>query len=325
MPAKFKLTPEQTGRVRAAMARLTGKREYERALCVWLPAALGLTMRQVAQVLGWPASAVANMQHRYRRLGEAAFRDRRFTPPPQVAGGAEGLRSLMQQARNPEELLRFLAVRLRLALGLSHPQVAAALGRSVAYVVLAEKMYAKGGPSALRFARFRGAMPPESAGEVAAVLRRARSVEDVRRALCVFLRLVLRLSPAQVAAAVGLKPQTVSRLSTLYLKRGAVALRTPGRGGARRHLLTHLEEAELLRGLRESPANGWPHGVVKFSAVQEAVEELAGRPVKPSTVHAILHRHGWGRESFTIVPFQARLPKDSLPTDSLRKDSLPES
>ena len=309
MAARFKLSAEQAQRVQAELARLSSKLEYQRALCAWLPAALGITKRQVAAVLGWREFAVANMQHRYRRLGEAAFRDNRFTPAPLAESEAQALRTWMEKARSPEELRRFLCVWLRMALGLPQARVASALGRSEAYVSLAQKFHRKGGVEALRLRHYPGALPEGSAGDIKAAIKRAQSAADLRRAICIFLRVVLELKPAEVAQAVGLAPQSVSRLCTAYLKQGAAVLRNPGRGGARRRLLTREQEDELLRGLRASREAGWPYGFLKFSVIQTAVERLAGRAVKPSSVHAILDRHGWSRVALVSTPVHTRVPK----------------
>ena len=48
------------------------KPEYQRVLCVWLRALLGLSAPQVAEAIGWHVSTVRQLQARYLRDGEAA-------------------------------------------------------------------------------------------------------------------------------------------------------------------------------------------------------------------------------------------------------------
>jgi transposase len=49
------------------------KATYQRVLCLWLRAALGLSAPQVAQALGWSLSAVHHVQARYLQHGSAAL------------------------------------------------------------------------------------------------------------------------------------------------------------------------------------------------------------------------------------------------------------
>jgi transposase len=51
------------------------KAEYQRVQCVWLRATLGLSSRQMAEVLGWQASSVRHLQARYFEKGEEALHD----------------------------------------------------------------------------------------------------------------------------------------------------------------------------------------------------------------------------------------------------------
>jgi transposase len=47
--------------------------EYERILCIWLRASLGLSCQQIAVVLGWHPGSVRNLQARVLRDGIAVF------------------------------------------------------------------------------------------------------------------------------------------------------------------------------------------------------------------------------------------------------------
>src|SRR3954464_12680510 len=69
--------PEGTAEQLAPLLKeARSKAEYQRVQCVWLRATLGLSSRQVAEILAWQASSVRHVQARYLQQGEAALRDK---------------------------------------------------------------------------------------------------------------------------------------------------------------------------------------------------------------------------------------------------------
>ena len=69
--------PEGTAEQLAPLLKgARSKAEYQRVQCVRLRATLGLSSRQVAEILGWQASSVRHVQARYLQQGEAALRDK---------------------------------------------------------------------------------------------------------------------------------------------------------------------------------------------------------------------------------------------------------
>jgi transposase len=134
-----------------------------------------------------------------------------------------------------------------------------------------------------------------------AELKRARAegVPKLERVLCVWLRAALGLNAEQVATAIGWSVDGVRHVQALYLKEGDAVFRRPGRGGARRHLLSTAEERSLLRRVRDGAQ---PFGVVDFRTIHAEVEKAVGRQVPPSTVHRMLDRNGWGRQCLALIP-----------------------
>lgn len=55
------------------LAQASSHAEYERILCVWLRASLGLSCQQIATVLGWHPGSVRNLQARVLRDGVAVL------------------------------------------------------------------------------------------------------------------------------------------------------------------------------------------------------------------------------------------------------------
>jgi transposase len=51
-----------------------GKREYQRVLCIWLRAAMGMPPADIAQALGWSLGYVKQLQAKYLREGEGALK-----------------------------------------------------------------------------------------------------------------------------------------------------------------------------------------------------------------------------------------------------------
>ncbi|HUI40583.1 MAG TPA: helix-turn-helix domain-containing protein [Terriglobia bacterium] len=309
MPARYRLSEYDIQNILAVMKGTRDKEVYRRALCVWMPAALGVNNPGTARALGCSVRAVEAARRRFRRLGAKAFEEWKQPALAMPPNGGDGLRAAVNAARTPEELRGALAVWLRVLLGLSLRQIATALNCTVAFVRNAQEAYLKAGPGALRG----GEQPPPLAEGVAAELqgelKRARTVTEHRRALCVFLRAVLDLPPRQVALAAGITRGSVCRLYTDYLRQGVAVLHKPGRGGPRRGILTLREESEMLNELRGLNEPGWPPGFVKFAVIHHAVEVRARRPVRRSSVHAILDRHGWTPEAIVVSPIQSWGPK----------------
>jgi len=95
------LTPFPDGSIVEIKAALNSARtvtQYQKALCVWLRAALGLNSKQVAKALGWTPASVRRVQARYLRLGEAAIKGL----------GRGGRRHEILSIREERELLRRL-------------------------------------------------------------------------------------------------------------------------------------------------------------------------------------------------------------------------
>lgn len=63
---------DQKEDLRAALRDTETKPEFQRVLCLWLRAELGLTAEEIARAIGWKASTVRQFQSRFLR-GEASI------------------------------------------------------------------------------------------------------------------------------------------------------------------------------------------------------------------------------------------------------------
>jgi transposase len=148
------------------------------------------------------------------------------------------------------------------------------------------------------------AFPEGSHEKLKAALHGARTIDEYRRVLCIWLRAV-GLSGAQVAAALDMTTDAVHRFQARYFVEGHEAvLGGPGRGGRRREVLPYREEQKLFRRLRDEAS---PNRTLEFRTVRQAVEQAAGHPVSVSTVSKMLARHGWERHASVSIPWNRQL------------------
>jgi len=164
-------------------------------------------------------------------------------------------------------------------------------------------------------------LPEDTAERLKAAMKKAKTRDEYRRMLCVWLRHVLGLNSAQISAALLWSASQVRLVQARYLREGEAAFASePGRGGRRRCLLSDHDEGTLLCRLREE---AFPSNVVDYRTVHRAVEKAVGRPVDPAAVHRMLTRHGWGRHALVTIPHQkllAHLPtgKEEIPGEAHR-------
>ncbi|HUI43858.1 MAG TPA: hypothetical protein VL523_18000 [Terriglobia bacterium] len=216
------------------------------------------------------------------------------------------IKAAVAHTRDKAEYRRALCVWLPAALTLSNAEVAEAVGWPLGSVCRVQWEYRRRGEAAL-LAAGRAAPPAEDAAHrLRAAMKHAHSAPELRRAQCLFMRVVLGLSSSLVAAILGWDQSSVSHLHRKYLRQGDAALQGFGRGGARRQILSKTQEAEVLRNLARQ---AWPNGLLMFTVIHRAFEEAAGRPLKASSVRAILDRHGWVLAAVFVTPGQTRIPE----------------
>jgi transposase len=68
-----KFSPGTKRKLAARLTQASNPAEYERILCVWLRASIGLSCQQIAAVTGWHPGSVRNLQARVLRDGVAVL------------------------------------------------------------------------------------------------------------------------------------------------------------------------------------------------------------------------------------------------------------
>ncbi|HEY6292171.1 MAG TPA: helix-turn-helix domain-containing protein [Terriglobia bacterium] len=229
---------------------------------------------------------------------------------PVPEGLAEKVKLTVRKARGAGELREALCVWLRLGLGLSAAQIATALVCTRANVRRVHSYYLRDRKAEPK----RRPWAESSVERLRAALKKARSADELREVLCVWLRVALGLSVSQIATALGWTRSYVHRLQGRFLREGEAVLTRPGSGGRRHSILSQEQEYALLRRLR---LEAFPGGVLEYRAIHRAVEQEAGRKVAPSTVTRMLTRHGWVRQA--LVASIGHSPALNPAREGLRK------
>jgi transposase len=123
-------------------------------------------------------------------------------------------------------------------------------------------------------------------------LKQSKTKQEFRRALCIWLRLGLSLSTAQIAMALGMTPAAVRKFHSRYFKNGEEVLFGRGRGGRRRGYLSREREARILEKFQRQAQRGES---LNTGEIQRAYELSAGRKVAVSTIYRLIDRHGMRR------------------------------
>ena len=124
-----------------------------------------------------------------------------------------------------------------------------------------------------------------------ASVRKATTVDDLRKALAVLLPLEFGLSIAQTAEVIGISKGWACRLRTEFIRQGCVFEETrPSRGGRRRENMTIDEEKAFLAPFFEKMSK---EGTLVVREVHQALETHLDRKIALASVYNLLHRHGW--------------------------------
>jgi transposase len=132
---------------------------------------------------------------------------------------------------------------------------------------------------------------PESRRAEIEEFRGARcSAAELRRFLCVWLRVESGMSAVEVARAVGLSPNTVRVVQRHFIDSGAGAFADRKRGRRTPPRMSFQEEESFLAEFRGPAAEA---SVLVAGEIKAAWEARLGREVHRSTVYRMLKRHGW--------------------------------
>jgi transposase len=125
-----------------------------------------------------------------------------------------------------------------------------------------------------------------------ALMKKARTADELRLAQSVLLPLELGLSIDETASAIGRSKGATCTMRTRFCKIQAGELAAPQTKKQLRNRANAdlAEEAKILDDVLADTAKG---GIVVIPQFQQAIEAKLGKPVAPSTIYRMLARHGW--------------------------------
>lgn len=85
-------------------------------------------------------------------------------------------------------------------------------------------------------------------------------------------------------------PDWISKLVSLYKRRGIAALAEDGRKGGNHKNLSNEKEQEILDCFKNSAEAG---NIITPTEIKKKYDEELGRETKPTFIYAVLKRHGW--------------------------------
>ena len=125
------------------------------------------------------------------------------------------------------------------------------------------------------------------------LLATAKKRSDFQRVQCVYLRSEMNMKADMVAQITQLKPGTVRKIWSSYLREGEAALFEKNRGGRRNYHLSKDEEMLFLEPFFKKAAQGTP---LNANEIKDAFEAHTNKKVPKSTIYRMLSRNGWKRK-----------------------------
>jgi hypothetical protein len=126
------------------------------------------------------------------------------------------------------------------------------------------------------------------------LLKKTRNKADFQRVQCVWIRAELGFDANTTSKITGWSPGTVKKIWAKYIKNGEESLFGVGRGGRRRHYLSHTEEAMFLEPIFKNAVSGKEVPVME---IKQAYENIIQKIVPKSTIYRMLARHGWKKKT----------------------------
>lgn len=154
---------------------------------------------------------------------------------------------------------------------------------------------------------------PSEIEEAQELLKRARTLQEYRRAQVILLPALFGLTREQTGMAIGLSPSRVGALQADVRHPERMEGRST-HGGARRHLMTEQEEKEFLQPWEEKARSA---GMVIVPPLHQALEEKLGRKVHHSIVYRLLAKHGWRK----VAPDSVHPKADEARQEDWKKNS----
>jgi len=149
-----------------------------------------------------------------------------------------------------------------------------------------------------------------------ALLKKAKTAEELRAAQAIVLPLVLGLSMEQTSLAIGRSVGVTCTMRTRFGRtlRGEKQATRSKRELRNRAKASLAQEAQILDEVLRDAATG---GVVIVPPLKPAIETKLGKPLALSTLYQMLSRHGWRK----LAPDKSHPKADPVARDEWKKNS----
>lgn len=151
-----------------------------------------------------------------------------------------------------------------------------------------------------------------------ALLKSAKTADELRLAQSVLLPIELGLSLAQTAACIGRSVGATCTMRTRFAKVAEGKMSAPRAKRALRNR-AHVDLSLEAQALDEVMANANAGGVVVIPRIQESLQAQLGKKLALSTVYRMLARHGWRK----LAPDTRHPQGDPAAREEWKKNSAP--
>ena len=125
------------------------------------------------------------------------------------------------------------------------------------------------------------------------LLSTTKKRSDYQRVQCVYLRAEMDMNAEMISKITQLKPGTVRKIWSAYIREGITSLFEKNRGGRRNYHLSKDEEMLFLEPFFRKATQSQPLNVKE---IKDAYEAHINKEVPKSTIYRMLARNGWKRK-----------------------------
>jgi transposase len=148
-----------------------------------------------------------------------------------------------------------------------------------------------------------------------AMLKEAKTIDELRQVQALIFPLEYGFSIAQTAAVIGISRGWACQLRNRFIRNeGQFTPEASSRGGRRRENMTFEEEQAFLAPFFETARCG---GILIVNEIHQALEQHLGRKVALSSVYTLLHRHNWRK----LTPDKRHVQADIQAQEDWKKNS----
>jgi transposase len=155
-------------------------------------------------------------------------------------------------------------------------------------------------------------IPESRVAELSEFRRGKWGVSELKRFLCVWLRVEDRMPTEEIARAVGWHADTVRLIQRGFIASGVQVFSVKGKGGRHHQLMPLDEEKEFLEGFLAKAEGA---SMLVANEVKAGLERKLGHKVSKATVYRIMRRHKWRK----VMPRPKHPKQDKEAVDAFKK------